>query len=235
MMDFSRIIDIIASGNLVWVPRFKEEATDTFVLSISLSAYHFEIIVTLSILKRTEEILGKYQRNMLQFRVDAGHLSFFSFFFPSPSPGCFYLRRRSIFNLAWKILRFSMFARCLIVSGFSVLPLGTWENDIEASSETHAHREKERRRSKSSLVALYGASSKTHDARRSHSSAHEGEDFETAPRQFEDLPFYDRALKFNDIALTDGIILTAIFNVMSGVKFESCESQGAWSHSEQGH
>lgn len=192
------------------------------------------MIVALSILKRTEEILGKYQRNMLQSRIDAGHLFFL--FLPLCSVAFTYvvvrysilrerccgfrcspavwLRLAFLFCFSWDVrkwYRMPLPKRTLTVK----------RNDV-ASHEIES-------------CCSYGASSKTYDARCSHSSAHEGEDFETAPRQSEDLPFYDRALKFNDIALTDGIILTAIFNVMSGVKFESCESQGAWSHSEQGH
>lgn len=58
--------------------------------------------------------------------------------------------------------------------------------------------------------------------------------FWNGPRRIEDLPFYDPSIEVQRHCSYRCIILTETFNVMSGVKFESCESQGAWSHSE-GH
>lgn len=94
-------------------------------------------ISSITILLKLKKKLKKYARNH-NAKKD---LLFFSLSLLSPL-ACFYLRRHSIFNLAWKILRFSILARCQILSSLlcTARDVRKW---YKASSETRARRAKE--------------------------------------------------------------------------------------------
>lgn len=109
--------------------------------------------------------------------------------------------------------------------------LRTWENDIEPlPKRTLAVKRNVGACSKSSLVARKEQVQRP--TRCSHSSPHWK--VLRRPSSNRGSTFLWSSIEVQRHCSYRCIILTVIFNVMSGVKFESYKSQGAWSHSE-GH
>lgn len=170
-------------------------------------------ISSITILLKLKKKLKKYARNH-NAKKD---LLFFSLSLLSPL-ACFYLRRHSIFNLAWKILRFSILARCQILSSLlcSARDVRKW---YKASSETRARRAKEH----ALEIDTLSLPVKEQVQRPAH-AAFIAQRFETVHIRIR--PFFFSLFPFllfftiesievqRHIAFIDGIILTGIFNVM---------------------
>lgn len=133
---------------------------------------------------------------------------------------CFYLRRHSIFNLAWKILRFSILARCQILSSLlcSARDVRKW---YKASSETRARRAKEHALEIDtlSLPVKEQVQRPAHAASRIHRATFWNGPHPNPTIFFSLFPFLlfftiESIEVQRHIAFIDGIILTGIFNVM---------------------
>lgn len=173
-------------------------------------------ISSITILLKLKKKLKKYARNH-NAKKD---LLFFSLSLLSPL-ACFYLRRHSIFNLAWKILRFSILARCQILSSLlcSARDVRKW---YKASSETRARRAKEHALEIDtlSLPVKEQVQRPAHAASRIHRATFwNGPSIRIRPFFFSLFPFLlfftiESIEVQRHIAFIDGIILTGIFNVM---------------------